>query len=59
MSKREMRLRSLAAADIADAVNHYRDEGGDNLALCFAEQFDVWRVLHSRRDIPGAFRNDE
>ncbi len=107
MPTREMRLRSLAAADIADAADHYRDEGGDNLALSFVdalehavdqirrspltgsqqyshelgipelrarklprfpfvisyvpsdEHIDLWRVLHSRRDIPGAFRGDE
>jgi toxin ParE1/3/4 len=104
---REVRLRSLAAADVADAVDYYRDEAGAALALGFIdavehafdqirrsprtgslqysydlgipelrarklarfpfvifyvpsdEHIDVWRVLHRRRDVLAAFRDDE
>ena len=107
MAVRDVRLRSLAATDIANAIDSYRSEGGDDLALGFIdavehaigqiqrsprtgslqfsyelgvpelrarklvrfpfvifyvprdEHIDVWRVLHGRRDIPGAFRDDE
>jgi toxin ParE1/3/4 len=104
---RDVRLRSLAATDITNAIDSYRSEGGDNLALGFIdavehaidqirrsprtgslqfsyevgvpelrarkltrfpfvifyvprdEYIDVWRVPHGRRDIPGAFCDDE
>ncbi len=107
MARRVVRLRALAAADIDDAIDHYLDEGGDQLAHRFvdalehtlgqvqrsplsgSQQFsyelgipelrarklarfpyavfyvahgetvDVWRVLHRRRDVSAAFRDDE
>jgi len=107
MARRVVRLRALATADIDDAIDHYLDEGGDQLAHRFVnvlertvgqvqrsplpgsqqfsyelgipelrarklarfpyvafyvphgETIDVWRVLHSRRDVSGAFNDDE
>lgn len=106
MTARRIELRHLAAADIADAADHYKDDGGEALALRFIDavehaigrigrsphlgslrfsyeldipqlrawrlnrfpyvvfyvaaddHIDVWRVLHSRRDIPTAFTDD-
>jgi len=94
-------LRSVAVADVASAVNHYRNEAGPEVAVNFvdeletatqhllrhphtgslrfayeleipelrswslqkfpylifyvpdANQIDIWRVLHARRDIPA------
>ena len=107
MAPRVVRLRVSATADIDDAIEHYLDEGGGQLAHRFvdalehavgqiqrsplsgsqrfsfelgipelrartlarfphvifyvahSEAIDVWRVLHSRRDLRGAFRDTE
>ena len=100
-------LRALAAADIEDASDHYRDHVGEQTSLDFIdaaergirrisrspnvgslhfayelglpdlrawplqrfpyvvfyvvadEEIDVWRLLHSRRDLPAALQPPE
>ena len=107
MSKRTVRFRSRAAADVDAAVDHYRREAGESVAVDFVEalehcvrrsrngphvgsllfsyelgipelrttttqrfpyvvfylpgddHIDVWRVLHSRRDIPTTLADDD
>lgn len=106
MPAREVRFRSLAANDIDNALDHYRTESDNEIALGFIDalehtigqisrspragslefsyevgipqlrarklrrfpyvvfylphddRIDVWRVLHSRRDIPAALTDD-
>lgn len=106
MAQTPVQLRAAAAHDLDQAVDHYRREAGDSVALRFidavemavvrisraphsgtlrfayelgipdlralplgdfpytifyvegADRVDVWRVLHSRRDIPTEITNE-
>lgn len=106
MPGRTVRLRARAAADVDDALDHYRREAGEAVALAFIDSLercvrqiarsphigslrlsyeldipelrmhgtrqlpyvifyvtnddsiDIWRVLHSRRDIPSTLTED-
>lgn len=102
-----VRLRQLAAADLDDASEHYRQEAGEQTALDFIDavergirrisrgphagslrfayelaipdlrawplqrfpyvvfyvvtddEIDVWRILHTRRDLPATLESPE
>jgi toxin ParE1/3/4 len=102
-----VRFRARAAADVDDAVDHYRREAGEAVAIDFIQSLercvrqigrsphigslrfsyeldipelrvlstrrfpylifyvpiddsiDIWRVLHSRRDIPSTLAEDD
>lgn len=106
MAKRPVRLRARAAADVEAAVDWYREEAGEAVALEFVDAvercvrrlrtspqlgslrfsyeldipglpvvptprfpylifyvpaddtIDVWRVLHTRRDLPATLTED-
>jgi toxin ParE1/3/4 len=105
MAKRTVRFRARAAADVDAAVDHYRREAGEAVALDVVDaleqgvrrirrphlgslrfsyeldvpelraiatqrfpylvfyvpdddNIDVWRVLHSRRDMPATIADD-
>lgn len=107
MADKPNRLRTVAAADLADATDYYRDNAGEQVALGFVDEvqaaftriasgpaigglrysydldipglralpikrfayeifyveadevIDVWRVLHTRRDIPETLRQPD
>jgi toxin ParE1/3/4 len=62
-------VRAQASQDIEAAVDHYLNENAANAAMGFidaleflvfyveaADHIDVWRVLHTSRDLPERMR---
>jgi toxin ParE1/3/4 len=107
VADKPIRLRALAAADLDDAADYYRDNAGEQVALDFVDEVqaafalissgpgigslrysydldipglrafsvsrfdhavfyvetddlvDVWRILHTRRDLPETLRHSD